>query len=83
MGYLALTNMGLGDKAAAFKLVERNMATSPIEKDAFLGPCSIEILARVAAGTREPDRTREHREPSDRSASRGSQRHVNRPDRID
>ena len=56
MGYLALTNMGLGDKAAAFKLVERNMATSPIEKDAFLGPCSIEILARVAAGTREPDR---------------------------
>jgi tetratricopeptide (TPR) repeat protein len=56
MGYLALTNMGLGDKAAAFKLVERNMATSPIEKDAFLGPCSIEILARVAAGTGEPDR---------------------------
>jgi TolB-like protein len=56
MGYLALTNMGLGDKAAAFKLVERNMAASPIEKDAFLGPCSIEILARVAAGTREPDR---------------------------
>jgi TolB-like protein/Tfp pilus assembly protein PilF len=56
MGYLALTNVGLGDKAAAFKLVERNMATSPIEKDAFLGPCSIEILARVAAGTGEPDR---------------------------
>jgi len=56
MGYLALTNMGLADKAAAFKLVERNMATSPIEKDAFLGPCSIEILARVAAGTGEPDR---------------------------
>ena len=56
MGYLALTNVGLGDKAAAFKLVERNMATSPIEKDAFLGPCAIEILARVAAGTGEPDR---------------------------
>ena len=56
MGYLALTNMGLGDKAAAFKLVERNMTTSPIEKDAFLGPCSIEILARVAAGTGESDR---------------------------
>ena len=50
MGYLALTNMGLGDKAAAFKLVERAMAASPIEKDALLGPCSIEILARVAAG---------------------------------
>ena len=56
MGYLALTNMGLGDKAAGFKLVERNMATNPIEKDAFLGPCSIEILARVAAGTGELDR---------------------------
>jgi tetratricopeptide (TPR) repeat protein len=56
MGYLALTNMGLGDKAAAFKLVERAIATSPIEKDAFLGPCSIEILARVAAGTGESDR---------------------------
>ena len=48
--------MGLCDKAAGFKLVERNMATNPIEKDAFLGPCSIEILARVAAGTREADR---------------------------
>jgi TolB-like protein/Tfp pilus assembly protein PilF len=56
MGYLALSNMALGDKAAAFKLVERNMATNPIEKDAFLGPCAIEILARVAAGTGEPDR---------------------------
>ena len=56
MGYLALTNMGVGDKAAAFKLVKRNMTTNPIEKDAFLGPCSIEILARVAAGTGEPDR---------------------------
>jgi tetratricopeptide (TPR) repeat protein len=56
MGYLALTNMGLGDKAAGFKLVERGMAMSPIEKDAFLGPCSIEILARVAAGTGEPER---------------------------
>src|SRR4029077_7990851 len=56
MGYLALTNMGVGDKAAGFKLVERTMAASPIEKDAFLGPCAIEILARVAAGTGEPDR---------------------------
>jgi tetratricopeptide (TPR) repeat protein len=56
MGYLALTNAGLGDKGAAFKLVERAMATSPIEKDAFLGPCAIEILARVAAQMGEPDR---------------------------
>ena len=32
------------------------MATNPIEKDAFLGPCAIEILARVAAQMGEPDR---------------------------
>jgi TolB-like protein/Tfp pilus assembly protein PilF len=56
MGFLALTNMALGDKAAAFKLVERNIATNPIEKDAVMGPCAIEMLARVAAGTGEPDR---------------------------
>ena len=34
MGNLALTSMGLGDKAAAFKLIERAMAVIPIEKDA-------------------------------------------------
>ena len=48
--------MGLGDKAAAFKLIERAMAVIPIEKDALDGPIPIEILARVAAGTGEPDR---------------------------
>jgi TolB-like protein/Tfp pilus assembly protein PilF len=53
---LALTNMGLGDKAAALALSERAMAASPIEKDALLGPASIEILARVAAQMGEPDR---------------------------
>jgi TolB-like protein/class 3 adenylate cyclase/Flp pilus assembly protein TadD len=56
IGDLALTNMGLGDKAAAFKLIEREMAAVPIEKDALDGPQSIEILARVAARTGEPDR---------------------------
>ena len=56
IGDLALTNMGLGDKAAAFKLVERAMAMSPIEKDALEGPSPIEILARVAAPMGEPDR---------------------------
>jgi serine/threonine protein kinase/Tfp pilus assembly protein PilF len=56
MGDLALTNMGLGDKAAAFKLIERAMAANPIEKDAVDGPAPIEILARVAAQTGEPDR---------------------------
>jgi TolB-like protein/Tfp pilus assembly protein PilF len=50
---LALTNMGLGDKAAALALVERAMA---IENDALNGPTPIEILARVAAQMGEPDR---------------------------
>jgi tetratricopeptide (TPR) repeat protein len=53
---LALTSMGLGDKAAAFKLVERAMVAVPIEKDALAGPIPIEILARVAAQMGEPDR---------------------------
>jgi TolB-like protein/class 3 adenylate cyclase/Tfp pilus assembly protein PilF len=56
IGDLALTNMGLGDKTTALALAERAMAGSPIEKDATLGPRLIEILARVAAGTGEPDR---------------------------
>jgi TolB-like protein/class 3 adenylate cyclase/Tfp pilus assembly protein PilF len=56
IGDLALTNMGLGDKAAAFKLVERAMAAVPIEKDALAGPIPIEILARVAAQLGESDR---------------------------
>jgi tetratricopeptide (TPR) repeat protein len=53
---LALTNMGLGDKAAALALAERAMATVPIEKDTAEGTAPIEFLARVAAGTGEPDR---------------------------
>jgi serine/threonine protein kinase/Tfp pilus assembly protein PilF len=56
IGILALTNMGLGDKAVAFNLIERAIAASPIEKDALVGPASIEILARVAAQMGEPDR---------------------------
>jgi tetratricopeptide (TPR) repeat protein len=56
MGDLALTNMGLGDKAAAFKLIEREMAAVPIEKDALDGSGPIEILARVAARMGDPDR---------------------------
>jgi TolB-like protein/class 3 adenylate cyclase/Tfp pilus assembly protein PilF len=55
-GYLALTSMGLGDKAAAFKLIERAMAVISIEKDAVWGPIPIEILARVSARMGEPDR---------------------------
>ncbi len=56
IGDLALTNMGLGDKAAALALSERAMAANPIEKDALTGPVPIEVLARVAAQTGEPDR---------------------------
>jgi TolB-like protein/class 3 adenylate cyclase/Tfp pilus assembly protein PilF len=56
IGDLALTNTGLGDKAAAFKLIERAMAVIPVEKDALSGPGPIEILARVAAQMGEPDR---------------------------
>jgi serine/threonine protein kinase/Tfp pilus assembly protein PilF len=53
---LALTNMGLGDKAAAWALSEQAVAANPIEKDPLAGPIPIEILARVAAQTGEPDR---------------------------
>jgi TolB-like protein/Tfp pilus assembly protein PilF len=53
---LALTNMGLGDKAAAVSFVEKAMAVVPIEKDALFGPGAIEVLARVAAQMGEPDR---------------------------
>jgi len=56
IGDLALTNMGLGDKAAALTLAERAMTVNPIEKDALTGPTPIEILARVAARMGEPDR---------------------------
>jgi tetratricopeptide (TPR) repeat protein len=56
LGDLALTNMGLGNKAAAFAMAERAIAAIPIEKDAFYGPFPIEILARVAAQMGEPDR---------------------------
>ena len=56
LGDLALTNMGLGDKAAALALAERAIAANPIEKDAISGPSGIETLARVAAQMGEPDR---------------------------
>ena len=53
---LALTKMGLGDKASALALAERAIAANPIEKDALTNPIPIEILARVAARMGEPDR---------------------------
>jgi serine/threonine protein kinase/Tfp pilus assembly protein PilF len=56
IGDLALTNMGLGDKAAALALSERAMAVISIEKDALGGPTPLEVFARVAAQLGEPDR---------------------------
>ena len=53
---LALVAMGLGDKAAAFTLIERAIALHPMEKDAANSPQSIDILARIAARLGEPDR---------------------------
>jgi TolB-like protein/class 3 adenylate cyclase/Tfp pilus assembly protein PilF len=56
LGDLALTNMGLGDKAAALALTDRAIAAVPIEKDALSGSRSLEILARVAGQLGETDR---------------------------
>jgi tetratricopeptide (TPR) repeat protein len=56
IGVLALTNTGLGDKAAALALSERAMAALPIEKDTLLGPLPIDIFARVAAQIGEHER---------------------------
>ena len=56
LGDLALTDMSLGDKAAALSLSEHGMSVNPIEKDAVTGPASIEFFARVAAQAGEADR---------------------------
>jgi serine/threonine protein kinase/Tfp pilus assembly protein PilF len=56
IGYLALTNMGLGDKSSALAMSQRGIAANPVAKDAITGLFPIEILARVAAQMREPDR---------------------------
>lgn len=56
MGDLAFVYMGLGEKAAAFALVDRSLAFPSFQKDALAAARSLEMLARVAAGTGEPDR---------------------------
>jgi serine/threonine-protein kinase len=56
IGYLALTNSALGNKAAALSLAERAMALVPIEKDAINGCIAIEVLARVTAQGADPER---------------------------
>jgi serine/threonine protein kinase/Tfp pilus assembly protein PilF len=57
LGDLALTNMGLGDNAAALTLAERAIAMFPTDKDALTGPRPLDILARVAARTGQSDRS--------------------------
>ncbi len=56
IGDMALTNMALGDKAAALALAQKATATSPLEKDALDGSGALEFLARVSAQAGEPDR---------------------------
>jgi tetratricopeptide (TPR) repeat protein len=56
IGGLALTDMGLGDKTAAFAFAEQAIAVLPTEKDPLDGPGLIEILARVSAQMGEVDR---------------------------
>ena len=56
IGFLALSQAALGDKAAALTLAEQAMAALPIEKDTLLGPFPVEIFARIAAQVGEYDR---------------------------
>src|SRR5262245_26718525 len=56
IGNLALLNSGLGNKTAALRFAKQAFAVLPIEKDAFAGPAPLEIFARVAARSGEPDR---------------------------
>jgi len=56
MADLALTCIGLGDKAAGVAYSERAMAATSIEKDAVDGPRVVEAFARVAAQAHEYDR---------------------------
>jgi tetratricopeptide (TPR) repeat protein len=57
MGDLALTNMALGETAAALDLTERATKMFPIDKDALTGPRPLELLARVAARAGDLDRS--------------------------
>ena len=56
IGDLALTNMFLGDKAAALARSKQAMTVITLGKDVVGGPCPIEVLARVTAQSGEPDR---------------------------
>ena len=56
IGDIALTNIALGDKAAALALAQKATAAIPLEKDALDGSGALEFLARVSAQAGEPDR---------------------------
>ena len=56
MGDLALTNMALGDKAAAFAFVEKAIAERPDRQRRTERPCSNRDSCRVSAQMGEPDR---------------------------
>jgi len=56
IGDLAADQYESGDKASAFKLIEREMAAVPIEKDALDGPAPTRFSPGVAARMGEPDR---------------------------
>jgi len=57
IGDLALTEMKLGENALAMTLADRGLAVNPIEKDAAVGPWSLEVFARVTAATGDHDRS--------------------------
>lgn len=57
IGELALTEMKLGENASAMTLAERGLSANPIEKDAMIGPWSLEVFARVTAATGDHDRS--------------------------
>jgi tetratricopeptide (TPR) repeat protein len=56
IGDMALTNIALGDKAAALALAQKATAANPLEKDALAGSGALDFLARVSAQAGEPDR---------------------------
>jgi serine/threonine protein kinase/Flp pilus assembly protein TadD len=57
IGVLALTDMSLGENALAMTLADRGLSANPIEKDAVIGPMSLEVVGRVAAATGDHDRS--------------------------
>jgi TolB-like protein/class 3 adenylate cyclase/Tfp pilus assembly protein PilF len=56
LGDLALTEAFLGDKVAALAVADHAIAAISPERDALLGHFPLEIVARVAAVTRDGDR---------------------------